>query len=380
MDASGNRLRLGKWGFQMITRVFAPARPLSLRNSFVVGVCGAALLACASPSRALAADGFAFTPVEADNGASGFSVTSIAISNLNQIAITTETGIAEFSDTAPGADPTRLFSQVTDFQSAQQQINGINASHNAVGFFNDAPMLMGGAPRDLGGDNGTDGFIMSTLGGSPMVLVATGATALVTQAFGINDENAVAGDYQTSADGKFHGFIETGGVYTAIDVPGAFDTFAQGINNDGDVVGYFDDSLGHRHGFIESGGVYTTFDEPSANAGTTKAFGINDAGDIVGTYQVTDRGGQRRGRLHNHQRLLRDAARRRSPRALDLGDAADRPSWPRFCRPACVPQQPVPRGVKPLIGLGPGGVISIYGSDWNRSNRTRGRGPPPVPC
>ena len=53
-------------------------------------------------------------------------------------------------------------------------------------------------------------------------------------------------------------------------------------------MGYFDDNLGHAHDFIESGGAYPTFDATSSNARTTKAFGINDAGDIVGTYQLTE--------------------------------------------------------------------------------------------
>jgi hypothetical protein len=195
MDVRDNRLRLGKWGFQMMTKVSAPARPLSLRNSFVVGGCAAALLfAHAPPAIALALDldGFAFTAVEADNGASGFSVASIAISNLNQIAITTDHGIAEFSDTAPGADPTRVFSQLTQFESAQQQINGINAAHHIVGFFDDTPQLQGGPPP--GGDGGIDGFVTFVAGATTfptVILVAPAATSHVTRALGINDENVV---------------------------------------------------------------------------------------------------------------------------------------------------------------------------------------------
>jgi probable HAF family extracellular repeat protein len=82
-------------------------------------------------------------------------------------------------------------------------------------------------------------------------------------------------------------------VITVLNVPAAntqtsLGTFAEGINDEGEVVGYFDDSLGHTHGFIESGGVYTTFDAPLSNAGATKAFGINDAGDVVGLDDFTE--------------------------------------------------------------------------------------------
>jgi hypothetical protein len=39
------------------------------------------------------------------------------------------------------------------------------------------------------------------------------------------------------------------------------------------------------HGFLYSGGSYTSIDVPGATGkGGTQAFGINDAGQIVGTY------------------------------------------------------------------------------------------------
>jgi len=58
-------------------------------------------------------------------------------------------------------------------------------------------------------------------------------------------------------------------------------TFAFGINNNGQVVGTYNDASG-SHGFIYSDGTYTTLDDP---AGTdTQALGINDLGEIVVIY------------------------------------------------------------------------------------------------
>ena len=37
-------------------------------------------------------------------------------------------------------------------------------------------------------------------------------------------------------------------------------TFASGINDAGQIVGSFQDANGHRHAFLYSGGTYTTFD------------------------------------------------------------------------------------------------------------------------
>jgi len=47
-----------------------------------------------------------------------------------------------------------------------------------------------------------------------------------------------------------HGFLLSDGTYTTIDVPGASQTIANGINNEGYIVGYYIDADGHQHGFV----------------------------------------------------------------------------------------------------------------------------------
>lgn len=59
-------------------------------------------------------------------------------------------------------------------------------------------------------------------------------------------------------------------------------TQAEAINNAGDIVGVYNVGAA-THGFLLSGGVYTTLDNPLATGGTF-AYGINDAGQIAGTY------------------------------------------------------------------------------------------------
>lgn len=69
------------------------------------------------------------------------------------------------------------------------------------------------------------------------------------------------------------------GTYTNIDVPGSGFTYAYGINNAGEVVGtYLEDQF--EHGFILSGGTYTTVEYPGAD--DTVVVGINDKGRVVG--------------------------------------------------------------------------------------------------
>ncbi len=70
--------------------------------------------------------------------------------------------------------------------------------------------------------------------------------------------------------------------YTNIDFPGAVQTGTNGLNDSGQMVGTYDDSSGATHGFLLSGGTYTTIDYPGAI--WTVAQGISGDGQIVGIY------------------------------------------------------------------------------------------------
>src|SRR6266481_5237148 len=107
-----------------------------------------------------------------------------------------------------------------------------------------------------------------------------------TFAQGINDTDQIVGWY-IDKDGRTHGYIfdANGGTYTTLDDPfGAGGTFASGINDRGLVVGSYAESfLGRYHGFLYNGRTYTTLDDPLGTFGTY-AYGINGAGVVVGRY------------------------------------------------------------------------------------------------
>ena len=67
--------------------------------------------------------------------------------------------------------------------------------------------------------------------------------------------------------------------FTTIDVPSATFTRAFGINDVGQIVGAFLDARG-EHGFLKDGATFTTID---GAFGSTLALGINDVGQIVGS-------------------------------------------------------------------------------------------------
>jgi uncharacterized membrane protein len=73
-------------------------------------------------------------------------------------------------------------------------------------------------------------------------------------------------------------------VFTTIAVPGIDNNLVFGINNKGEIVGYYFDnsSPNTNHGFVFNGGVFTTLDAPGAGNPGTYAVGINDFGQVVG--------------------------------------------------------------------------------------------------
>jgi hypothetical protein len=84
------------------------------------------------------------------------------------------------------------------------------------------------------------------------------------------------------------GYAQGGWTFTTIDDPAAITgtngTVAQGINDPGQVVGYLSDSTG-THGFSKTGSSFTTLNYPGAPL-SSFAEGINNRGDVVGWYNV----------------------------------------------------------------------------------------------
>jgi probable HAF family extracellular repeat protein len=107
---------------------------------------------------------------------------------------------------------------------------------------------------------------------------------------GITNTSQVVGFGIGGSEGGDIGWVDTGGTYTPIEVPSALNTVAWGINSKGEIVGGF--NCGNlkcgTSNFIEQGylyrdGIYTIINDPLA-AINTEAFGVNDKGQIVGWY------------------------------------------------------------------------------------------------
>jgi probable HAF family extracellular repeat protein len=109
-----------------------------------------------------------------------------------------------------------------------------------------------------------------------------------TVAQGINDSGQIVGWYETgyfpgTNSGVDYGFLYSGGSYTVLNEPLSpiSQTFAYGINDAGQIVGSYT-TYGSNHGFLYSGGVYTPIDDPLVTSSI--AVAINDTGQIIGDY------------------------------------------------------------------------------------------------
>jgi probable HAF family extracellular repeat protein len=114
--------------------------------------------------------------------------------------------------------------------------------------------------------------------------------AYSTTASGINDRGQIVGYYTVEVTpppnpvNRTHGFVYYKGAFTTLDYPGALDTWASAINDNGQIVGRYVDSASKTHGFFYDKGVFSSLDYPGAFI--TDARGINNRGQIIGYYTV----------------------------------------------------------------------------------------------
>src|SRR5689334_14821499 len=80
----------------------------------------------------------------------------------------------------------------------------------------------------------------------------------------LNNRGEVAGRYFDS-NGHAHGFIYNNGAYVSITAPGAVETYADAINDKGEVAGYYRDSSDHSHGYTYNNGHLFTINAPGAS-------------------------------------------------------------------------------------------------------------------
>ncbi len=239
-------------------------------------------------------NGFTFTNFDGPTPNPGGTFIN-GISNTGQIVGFTQNGSAVDNFTA---DPTVTTNAnpVNIAGSNTAMANGINSSGTIVGF-----------------DGITHAFSLS--GNSQVSFIPNGGTS--AQAFGINDNGMIAGQYTTAA-GATPGFVLNGTTVTTINAPTSTSASSevvnvQGVNDHGLAVGFYLGTDGQDHGFmfnlanaLHNVGVGVAIADPTipnvpGEPGATFVFsqilGINDQGIAVGYYG--DSTGSQHGFLYN---------------------------------------------------------------------------------
>lgn len=103
-----------------------------------------------------------------------------------------------------------------------------------------------------------------------------------TYAWGNNELNQVVGSYR--GDKGFYGYFLDQGKITKLEFPGSSLTAAYGVNDAGTIVGsFFREETGRNlYGFVWNNGVFTEIEAPGATQ--TFVSSINDSGEIAGYY------------------------------------------------------------------------------------------------
>jgi hypothetical protein len=168
-----------------------------------------------------------------------------------------------------------------------QNLLGINDDGKAAGFWLDNKGLEHGFVVEINYHNPHASKFIE-------IPPTTFAGALATQASDITDQDDVCG-FWTDANGNNHGFFGRLGhgfssFHVNIKGRNAVSTSPFGCNNEGEIVGSFTDVNGGVHGFVFEHGKFHQVDAPGSSQaaafGVTGTFinGVNDQGDIVGFF------------------------------------------------------------------------------------------------
>ncbi|HKO20945.1 MAG TPA: hypothetical protein VJU82_18885 [Acidobacteriaceae bacterium] len=164
---------------------------------------------------------------------------------------------------------------------------GVNDSGEIVGYYLDGQGSHGFTYLN-GAFTTTPPNVITAEGVNDAGQVVGSTTSDTFHPFGVNNLGQVVGSYTDSA-GTTQSFLSTGGSTTELSYPGAAATSARGINDQGEVVGYWagtDDTFPGQsiaHGFVYANGVWSHLDATGGSNGTF-VTGINNSDLIVGYY------------------------------------------------------------------------------------------------
>ena len=170
------------------------------------------------------------------------------------------------------------FATVDRLGTAFNQLLGINLNGNEIAGYSSTDPAGATLQRAFWLVTGTTNYTDINA-----LLVSKFGPNFNSQATGVNNAGIVAGFYQPTST-TFSGFEDKGGVITQIDPFGSTNTQALGIDNNGDqIVGFeVDPGTGFQHSYVDINGVPSIFDPPGSVSTTIN--GVNDLGQLMGFF------------------------------------------------------------------------------------------------
>ena len=160
---------------------------------------------------------------------------------------------------------------LTSSKPPVNQLLGLNSNGEAAGFYNDAR-------------NNSHAYVWDRVTRVFTPINPPGATSATATA--INDHGAVGGFF-TEANGTIVSFIKRGATWKTLSVPGSATTELFGLNDEGAAVGMYVGQHKQTFGFVYSGGAFKTISDPRG-VGSTVVNGLDNLGQIVGFYTAAN--------------------------------------------------------------------------------------------
>jgi probable HAF family extracellular repeat protein len=136
-------------------------------------------------------------------------------------------------------------------------------------------------------ESGQQGYIYNSKNGEITKISYPGANS--STAYGINNKGEIVGGFCTYIVCPVniftlanHGYLYSNGSFTQLDFPGSQLTEAFSINDAGVIIGDYQINSTSPHAFIYQNGVYTNIDYPGTNNGFVSA--INNSGLVAGIF------------------------------------------------------------------------------------------------
>lgn len=103
---------------------------------------------------------------------------------------------------------------------------------------------------------------------------------------GLTDNGELAGQYEVDTPRSYTGTRTNYSKRIVLPFNGVYGTYATGVNNNGDIVGYYEPcGTCAVHGFVIRNGVAMQVDYPDANEESTELLSINDKGVATGEWR-----------------------------------------------------------------------------------------------